>query len=347
MLYMSEPFHFNIPQQKFNIDNIYTSYCKIGNYPSSGYIGPDGSTAIDLNKHGSLIKAFSEIVERRALSLGSTAIKKEQIDVINLKKNITSIISKDYTSYSYNQEYPIDTTGTACHSSSNNSIYYALKELIEKNALFIFWYGKKGVQIENKDGKFNQNKLTMGLNNNRKNVIYFSIDYFYPLRVIFSFIVLDNYICSSGVGSSFCLMEAAQKALQEAYLLQWKDETLELVDSQNSTFKKKHENHSEYLSHLESYEKVSSWELLNDIQEKKTFSVSRLLEVLPTWIEDVYLIPLHQVIAKKVKCVKVFSPFMYNHIPIKGLLNLDNPMNRNTINLNYKHLLNLPDCTVL
>lgn len=57
-------------------------------------------------------------------------------------------------------------------------------------------------------------------------------------------------MCSSGVGSSFSIEEAILKSTQEAVLLQWKEESNELVAMSHQVFKKKYENQSGIIDYL-------------------------------------------------------------------------------------------------
>lgn len=338
--------HYNIPQKKFIGDSIYTSFSKVGNYLKSGFTGPDGSTSLDFNKRASMMKSFSEILERRALFAGGFIHSENKVYAINLLKNKVDLLNIKYSSYSTEKDCPIDTTGSAAHASSSCAIYYALKELIEKNALFHFWYGLCGKRVIIKEMNSNERKIIATLSRSGKEVVFYCNDFFNPLKVVFSFIIKGQNICSSGVGSAFSISEAINKSLQEAYLLLWKDETLEMVESRKRYFKKKYYDHSEYLYHLEKIKEVLTVNtIVCDIIDHKSDS-RYLLELLPNWITDVYLIPLKQNIRTGIKCVKVFSPYMYNHVPSKQYLNIDNPMNINTLNINEQTLRSIPDCIV-
>lgn len=344
MIFMNNPYYYNIPEQKFKNDNIYTSYSKIGNFLLSGYLGPDGATALDFNKQMALVKSYAEILERRALCAGGISGGKDHVYAINIKKGIVTTINKNLATYSIDKEYPIDSTGTASHNNSEMAVFNSLKELIEKNALFLFWYGKKGKLLTNENGFIKDNKILMKLRYQNKNVKFYLNEYFYPLKVVFAFIIYDKYICSAGVGSSFSLKSALLKSLNEAYLLQWKNESNELVESHRNIFVKTYIDHTEILDYLDDIDKLHN--NLNDNSLQNDTSIVKLLDTLPKWIEDIYLIPLYQVVSDKIKCVKVFSPDMYNHIPLKEYINLENPMNKYTLKLAHKDIKRIPNCIV-
>ncbi|MFS0859376.1 YcaO-like family protein [Paenibacillus taichungensis] len=346
MLYMSNPIHFNIPEQKFITDDTYTSFSRIGNFLKNGYIGPDSSTAIDFSKHQSVIKAYSEMIERRAISAGGIPFDEENVHAVNMINSKSVIIDKKYSTYSLSGEFPIDTTGASSHISSEKAVINSLREIIEKNALYLFWYGKKGCSIKMDISLMNQHKLLSGLINQDKEVLFFINDFFCPLKVVFCFIIFKNFVCASGVGTSFSVEEAVFKSVQEAVLLQWKDESNELVSMSRQVFKKRYEDHSEYIEYLSrGYGSIS----LNEYKDNtatKNITVPGLLSVLPSWILDLYMIPLKQTVTSKVKCVKIYSPYLFNHIPLKEYINLRNPMNVNTINLDEQSLLKIPNCIV-
>jgi len=346
MLYMSNPIHFNIPEQKFITDDTYTSFSRIGNFLKDGYIGPDSSTAIDFSKHRSVIKAYSEMIERRAVSAGGIPFDEENVHAINMISSKSVAINKKYSTYSIAGEFPIDTTGASSHISSQKAVINSLREIIEKNALYLFWYGKDGRRIKMDKSLMTRNKLLVGLMNQNKEVLFFINDFFSPLKVVFCFIVFKDFVCASGVGTSFSIEEAIFKSVQEAVLLQWKDESNELVTMSSQVFKKRYEDHSEYIEYLSrGYGNVSIDEYTDNLTTKN-MTVSKLLNVLPSWILDLYMIPLKQMVTTKVKCVKIYSPYLYNHIPLKEYINVKNPMNVNTINLDEQSLLQIPNCIV-
>ncbi|MCE5168301.1 YcaO-like family protein [Paenibacillus profundus] len=346
MLFMDNMMHYNIPQKKFIVDNIYTSFSKVGNYLKSGFIGPDGSTSIDFNKRASMMKSFSEILERRALFAGGFIHSENRVYAFNLLKREMDLINVKYSSYLIEKDYSIDTTGSAAHTNSKYAIYNAIKELIEKNALFHFWYGLCGMRVIIKEMCTNEKKIIDILSRTGKDVIFYYNDFFHPLKVVFSFVIKDRNICSSGVGSAFSISEAMNKSLQEAYLLLWKDETLELVESRKSYFIKKYDDHSDCLNHLYKIKSILTVNPNGCGKINHEYDLNCLLELLPSWIKDIYLIPLNQNIRNGMKCVKVFSPYMYNHVPNKQHLNLNNPMNTNTLRINEQTLSSIPNCIV-
>jgi ribosomal protein S12 methylthiotransferase accessory factor YcaO len=344
---MKNMHHFNIPQKKFITDNVYTSFSKIGNYLRDGYLGPDGSTAIDTNKKSSINKAFSEAIERRAIRAGGIPSSTDKVYAINLIRNKVVEINSIYSSYLLDKDYPIDTTGSAAHTSSEIVIYNSLKELMEKNGLLLFWYGLHGKKLIIEDEEYlENNKIVKSLSINGKECLFFINDFFFPLKIVITIIVNNTFICSSGVGSSFTLEEAIEKSIQEAFLLLWKDETIELVDSRNRVFIKRYENHSLQLEHLNRItEKISISKMSNEARGSS--KTEDLLKTLPEWVNNVYVIPLKQYVRPKLKCVKVFSPEMFNHIPLKEYINLNNPMNLNVLGLTSEQLSLIPDCLVL
>ncbi|WCF11056.1 YcaO-like family protein [Paenibacillus thiaminolyticus] len=343
---MKSMMHYNIPQNKFVTDKIYTSFSKVGNYLISGYVGPDGSTAIDFNKLCSMRKAFSEILERRALSVGGIPGSKNKVIAINIIKRDIEYIDMKWSSYSLDKNYPIDTTGAAAHTNSELAIYNSLKELLEKNALFLFWYGFMGKRFIYHYDNHVEAKILKIFHSAQKKIFHYINDYFYPLRVVITFVMKDNYIYSSGVGSSFCIREAVNTSIQEAYLLLWKDETLKLIKGNNIKRIYNYENHDKYLNHLSNFNEIASIDFSSD-HDKKNYKLDSLLEVIPDWVKAIYLVPLKQYARHGIKCVRMVSPYMYNHIPVKEYININNPMNKNTICITQSTLSTIPDCIIL
>ncbi|MEW4371345.1 YcaO-like family protein [Paenibacillus kandeliae] len=339
--------HFNIPQSKFIENSIYTSICRIGNTVKNGYIGPDTASAIDINKQLSIKKAFSEIVERRALMFGNIN-NTPYIDAFELISNKPAVLNSNYATYNQEEDLFTDTTGSAAHYSSKSAIYSALLELIEKNALFLFWYGKKGHRITNQQLKevksLSKNTVFNHLNNTKK-LMVFESDFFHPLHIVYTIVIDQNIIVSSGVGSSFCFEEALQHSFNEAYLLLWKNESLLLFYRNDSDYRTYSESPENILTYLNQFPTAKE---INQIFSYKSQNkhIPDLLDTLPPWIEKIYLIPLTQCISKHLKCIKIFSPYMYNHIPSKKNINLNNPMNVYTINLKSEQMAKIPDCIV-
>lgn len=347
MLYMKNMHHFNIPQKKFITDNLFTSFSKIGNFLKDGYLGPDGSTAVDTKKIISISKAFSEVIERRAICAGGIQSSKNKVYALNLIKNNVEEINSKYSSFSLEKDCPVDTTGSAAHSSSEKVIYNSLRELIEKNGVFLFWYGLIGKKLIIEDKEYlTKHNVMRSLINSGKDYLFFINEFFYPLKIVITIILNNKFICSTGVGSSFLLKEAIEKSIEEAFLLLWKDETIELVNSRQSIFIKRYEDHTPQLDYLNCItEKISIKKIDNKVNSFG--KIEDLLKTLPPWINNLYVIPLKQYVRPKLKCIKIFSPDMFNHIPIKEYINLDNPMNLNVLNLNREQISLIPDCIVI
>lgn len=347
MLYMKNMHHFNIPQKKFITDNLFTSFSKIGNFLKDGYLGPDGSTAVDTKKIISISKAFSEVIERRAICAGGIQSSKGKVYALNLIKNNVEEINSKYSSFSLEKDCPVDTTGSAAHTSSEIVIYNSLRELIEKNGVFLFWYGLIGKKLIIEDKEYlTKHNVMRSLINSGKDYLFFINEFFYPLKIVITIILNNKFICSTGVGSSFLLKEAIEKSIEEAFLLLWKDETIELVNSRQSIFIKRYEDHTLQLDYLNCItEKISIQKIDNKVNNFG--KIEDLLKTLPPWINNLYVIPLKQYVRPKLKCIKIFSPDMFNHIPIKEYINLDNPMNLNVLNLNREQISLIPDCIVI
>ena len=145
-----ERFGFIGSDKLFLNETIYMFGSRINSYiDSKGYMGPVNCGSISLDKKLSIIKAFSESVERRAIAFGAKESKydRESSYAYDILNNSITTIPNCMTRYRLNPPY-IDTTGTAAHSNPKYSVFAAISELIEKNAVFLLWYGKIGKRVE-------------------------------------------------------------------------------------------------------------------------------------------------------------------------------------------------------
>src|SRR5699024_1216735 len=118
-------------------------YSRVGGLYKNGYESPNGASSISTSKKLAFIKSHYEYLERRLLMTGHS-IKNQYIETFNLITSTFEKKSNDLSKFSREGSQIIDTTGTATHYNSAVAIYNALKELLEKNALFLFWYGGIG-----------------------------------------------------------------------------------------------------------------------------------------------------------------------------------------------------------
>jgi ribosomal protein S12 methylthiotransferase accessory factor YcaO len=339
---------FNIPVSNFNIDQIYSSYAYIGNFKIGNKIGPSGTNAISNNKNISLKKCFSESLERRALMLGGKRDNGTNIvKTFDLISGEISQLPYEYTTYRIDKPYCIDTTGTAAHIDNRYATKKALLELIEKNSLFLFWYGRRGYLLE--EIFYKKHTIYQRLIKEDLDVRIFINTDFYPIKVIIAVVIKDGLILSGGVGSSLHIYECINSALEEAYLLKWQNIYVDFI----------HQNHK-YKRNLDMNYHRLCLDHLNSIQEYYSFSdldknininadeieMKTILSGIPEWIKSIHVIYLDSNF-KRIKIVKVFSKYLNNHIPIKSRIDLSIPINVNFLGLTEKDINNIPDCIIV
>lgn len=336
---------FNIPNPLYQIDKPYKCYSYIGNYVVEEFIGPSGCNSISDNKNNAIIKAFSESLERRALMLGGLIDPTEQNDKVQTIELINQDISSlPHKLTRYHTEKPmIDTTGTASHFYSESAIKNAILELLEKNALFLFWYGKRGSLIDLPF--FSQHFLYNKLKNEGLKVKTFVNEDFTPVNVCITIIHDDNYIYSGGLKAGYNIQEIYDYALNEAYLLKEQN-------YYSDTVVKGHKNkrnmsygyHKKCLEHLDMIEHNNE---CNVISTAKDYSVNELVESLPLWITNLHIFLLKKENYNSLKCVKAFSYDLHNHIPLNSRINLKTTINKKLLRLTESDLKRIPNCIII
>lgn len=338
---------FNIPEYNFNSDKLYTSYSYLGNFKFGNRIGPVGSNAISKSRTMAIKKSFSESLERRALMLGG--VKNKESNLVPTFDLISSEISQlpyEYTTYRTEKPNSIDTTGTAAHINSELAVKKALLELIEKNALFLFWYGKKGYILE--QSLYNKHYINERIEKKGFNVKLFVNTDFHPLKVVFAVIFDNNIIYSAGVGCSINIAESINLALEEAYLLKWQNIYVDFI-ALNHKYKKKIDlnYHKSCIMHLKSIENYYQGKLDSEYDyctEKEGLEL--ILSAIPNWVKNIHVIYLTSLI-RNIKVVKIFSEELYNHIPVKNLIDLSHPINREILSLTENEIRNIPECIIV
>lgn len=324
---------------------IYISTSTIGNViDNEGYIGPTGGGGISLKKQNSILKSFSEAVERRSLLFGAKEHRNKFSQAFDLVNNCIIEIPSFLTLY--HKENPIvDTTGTAVHYNINNAIYNALTEVLEKNSTFLFWYGKKGYKLNCKEKSF----YTDRMKKNNVNISFFVQDFFYPLIVVFCVCEdkISNYT-SFGIGSGFTLDEAIEKARAEAYFLK-RDKSLEIVYNLNKNVNYNFQDSKHLKSYMKFFEELDDYIINENSNELVNIDerLRNLIENFPAWIQNIYVVMIKQKINHNLSSVKVMSENLICCVPSKKNLNLKLQINQQTINLDEIDLTIIPECPIL
>lgn len=312
ILYQSEPF---------------TSVVRLQNYSINKEVGPSSATATSNSKSNSLIKADMEMLERRGYMLPKLSSKIWTYDII--QKHKQKLDSSKF-SYSLTKEFYSDSTGTAAGVTSKYLVEKATTELFEKNALFLIWYGGMGykmkISIKNWTTIFNKY-----LEKNYK-IEFYGLSYFGINNIVT--IVKDPYgiIISTGVAGDKEIYKAVKHSIDEAYLQLWN------FFGKSSQEKKEIRIDNSYSSNwLE--KKIKKSIIGKDIENIKSGSG------LPSWLKNLYVAYIPQKDTKH-KVIATYSPQLYASLPLKGVIRLDLPINKMTIDIKKEELNNFPECII-
>lgn len=333
---------FNIPDTIYNHEPK-LSFIYWGNLLVNNLIGPSGCNALGMTKSNSFLKSYSEAIERRALMAGGYQNNKNEVEYFNLVNNTVGRIEVSFTRYSIDKTFFSDTTGTATYYTSEIAIYKALTELIEKNCLYIFWYGMLGRKVEVK----NKDSFHLTLENEGYIVDVFEVDYLDPF-ITFVTIVHNgkDFVYSCGVSGDINKNAALKNSVLEAYLLFWKNAFQNLVYPLYTDFSKK--NHIEFIKHLENYPcSRNICDMNNHIEKTVKNNVTDIIKTLPKWVTEMNVVMLKTTVKQSNKAVLVFSRDLFNHIPLKRAIDLDKKINKKTINLTEQELMSLPECMIV
>lgn len=339
---MIEDGHFSIPANKFSLDKPYKSFSYLGGPKVGNYVAPSGCNAIDNNKTKVLLKSFSESLERRSLMAGGHSEDGYHVVTYDLISNEISKLPLCLTQYNNFTDNFIDTTGTAAHYCGKTALNKALTELFEKNALFLFWYGKLGKCLS--EDLYENIPVYKKIRHARLETKLFLNKSFDPLKVIITFIYKDDFIYSSGVGSSLNVFDAISHSLNEAFLLMWENNFKEnMYNIPDRNIEKNY--HKQCLNHITSIENAT--DIISSISTKDLISSERILDCVPAWVTELHVINLKNTLFPKIKCVKIYSPDLNNHIPQRARININTKINRMTLQMSETHLDQLPDCIVV
>ncbi|MED4129436.1 YcaO-like family protein [Shouchella miscanthi] len=327
--------NYNIPLCLFHVDRLYTAFKRVGTFKIGNYIGPDTTNSFSVDLKQSIIKANSEGIERRSLMIGSKELISNCTCAYDLINKTTVTLPHKYSVYQVGGDHPCDTTGTAVHYKSEKAINKAILELLEKNSLFLFWYGKKGWLVKDKL----DNYIIKYLNNKNLLIkIYFNTE-FNPLISVFVIIInTRKEVLSTGTSIGLSFNSTLEKALEEAYLLYWQNGTLEF----NSLKRNEPFEYPVFYDYFTGFETKKIPDKFNNDYINLNWRI--IIDCLPSWIQDLNLLYLQNSSNHNLKCVKVFSHSLYNHVPLKIYINPKIAINQNTLRLNQNDLNEIPEC---
>lgn len=327
--------NFTLPYSIFNNNYPNMLFSSHGNYFLDKTVGPDSGYAIGMNKKDTILRAFAEAIERRGSMLGGK-IQPENgmVQTWDLKKNEPSYLDPKYTTFKPKE---IDTTGCAVHTDSDKAIINALKEIYEKNSLYLFWYGKDGLRIDldfYKNNAYYRCLISSGFK-----VSLFVNDFFKPLKIVISLIYRNDEIILCGIGSSMSYGSAINHALEEAFLIGAFNYYYILNGNEQSdilllTPRK--------MQHIKDLEKLPLANL--NLREKPEISVRDLTNICPDFSSGIHVIFIDQKIIPNLKCVKIYVEGLFNCLPLKKNVLVNNKMNRSTLELDEAIINELPEC---
>lgn len=302
-------------------------------------VGPETGSSASFNKLEALIKSVSESIERRSSMLGANVSKdyNSEVETWDMVKGRKGILKQRYTRLSNNKT---DTTGAAIHVNSNLAIYNALRELIEKNSLFLFWYGFIGNRI-NADF-YKENKYYTFFSQNGFETTVFINDFFKPFTtaIVISYKEEDQFIC--GLGSDVNIEKCIEHAFKEAFLIGYMQYYAILAglgkDKNNWACVDK-------INHLQNLKKLDY--AMMDLEGEYEFTLEDLVSKLPKFMTELHLIYIEQRLVPNLKCVRVYSKDLINCLPLKKNIDFTSSINQQTIKLNEKSLAKIPECPII
>lgn len=328
--------NFNIPNSQYRSQFLY-HYCYFGNFRYRSLIGPNGSNSGGFSRHNSLIKGYSESLERIAL-METMISKKKSFPAINVRTLQTDIMSDYEMGYCISNTNFSDTTGTAGSLDSAQLINKSIFELIEKNALFVMWYGNKGVHLSLDKTNSNIQRLLRTVK--AKSLV--------PQYFAYSFGLIHTVLCllersngvffSSGVSGNTNLERAIFDSTQEALVLGWSDHTRSTI--KEDFFPKGFYEENDKIYHLFKHTNAKNQIVkMSSLENKDDVKIKDLLSSLPTWISDIRISVLpHASFSDRPVTIMAYSRNLFNGLPNKDSINLARSINQKTIHLTYSQL---------
>lgn len=330
---------YNVPTKKFSLDKFYKSYTYIGTIKKGKYLGPTGSNALSSDKTLAMKKSLSEAVERKALMAGGVIDAEGYCPTYDLIQNKISSLSHEFTSYRITTPHIIDSTGTSAHINSQLALQKALEELLEKNSLFLFWYGREGWKLRLEDYEYHP--LFNQIIKEGYDLLVFLNVSFPPLYTVIVVIYTGNLIISTGISASLDFNLALDAAIREAYLLKWEKHGLDLRIQTRSN-----RDDLEYLNHLMNFDYFDKEKKSTEYYISKKSYLEDLLECIPKWVSNLHTFVLKNTTFPNLTCIKVFSTDLYNHLPQKKYLDLNQTINKMTLNINEEQLIKICNCII-
>lgn len=322
--------HYGITSSDF-LQNHFIAYTLIGRVKTTKGITPPEGSAIDINKHFSLRKAYEENLERKKIGLQMD--DDEMVEVFDIIQKKIKLTRRSDFGYGFNDKYGyVDTTGTVSGISSRDAIYYSVLEIIEKNEMMLFWYKSLGSSLVKNQFINNQIKK---MNYSSEKVEVFRAKNLTNFPVYFVILISDHKIVASGAGIAESEWKSLEKALKEARLLEWQNKNNPLSNLNN-------------LPERDTIKYINYIEELKNTCNKISFidSEYHVLE-LPDWLTSLDYHVLNRRNDYSSLTVKCLSPDLINCLPVKENLLKKGKLIYEKYGLTLDILVNSPNCFLL
>ncbi|MHB1955861.1 MAG: YcaO-like family protein [Sulfobacillus sp.] len=331
---------FNIPGRIFSSDP-YIGYILNGALTIGRKSGPAAGSAISTHKGMAMKKALSEMTDRRALMCGGVPNGNGQVQTWEIVSQRLSELPRGLTTYSSRRPYPSDTTGTAAHPKSDVTICSAVLELIEKNALFLFWYGQHGDRVRPRvydtnyyDRVFSESQLAVQVYVSR---------FFSPVLVAFVVASSEDGRVFTGSGADTDLRESIDHAFQEAFLLGCNVIKPNRAIA-NASWAPVSADSLRHIRALEDLPFGSDGSDSSGPLAEHANPLDVLRSALPPWVSSLHIAYLPQEVRSTIRCASAFSYELYNHRPLPRYLDAQRRINQETLRLSQPDLLRFPVC---
>lgn len=328
---------FNIPSRIFRGEP-YLGYLLNGSLMIDGRMGPPAGSSVASSATHAMRKAISEMADRRALMRGGVD-GGGRVHTWDLVQDHEDSLPVSFSSYRVDGGYPIDTTGTAGHPDSREAALRAVLELLEKNAMYLFWYGKWGERLDASAYErnafaqlFTDSTLTLNVYINRS---------FAPVTAAFAIAHSDSGTVFMGSGADLSAREAIDHALQETFLLAWCRVINFGIPVSHCDFGRADDATLHYIRALAAIKPAAS---LDEVHARLHSPLHTVREALPSWVKSLHLVYLPQLAVPTVRCVKAFSYELYSHVLNPGIIDARRRINLETIRLTSRAIKAIPRC---
>ncbi|TPR42304.1 hypothetical protein DY124_07840 [Apilactobacillus micheneri] len=332
---------FNVKNSLYKKD-FFFSYYYFGQIKSKNILYPESSNSGSFYKKNAFLKTNSESLER--LGMISNTFSNEKVKAFDLVSEKVSYEYKRNFGFNLETKNFSDSTGTASSLSSSKIIKKGLLELIEKNALFLFWYSNftKKIKITKNYKKYFSSVLC--IINNKKlipELFYISIGSVHTVVCI-----LEDYkgnFYSSGVSGNTNLKEAINDSIQEAITLGWADHSRNMI--KKNIFPKIYwDQNNVGLKYIKSKPQKIIY-----IENKKNLDLEyhEIIKSLPKWIKSIkvsMLRPNNNI--SRLTTISIYSNYLFNGVPNKQCIDTNKEINKRTLNVTNDEIKYIPDLIV-